>query len=69
MNKWLVIILIAFTWYVADFALNEHTAQINVLQEQVSQLTTELQTTKAEMIQLQLQQCVSEDISDRAGWK
>lgn len=38
MNKWLVILLIAFTWLVADFALDEHTAQISQLQAQVTEL-------------------------------
>lgn len=41
MNKWLVILLIAFIafmWCVADFSLDKRTAQINQLQAQVTEL-------------------------------
>ena len=62
----LTIVILTIQW---DSRERELMGQINDLQAQVNQLTTQLQSTKSEMIQLELRQVVAEDISDRAGWR
>lgn len=62
----LTLIILSIQW---DNRERELMVRVDNLQAQVQQLNTELQSTKSEMIQLQLRQAVAEDISDRAGWK
>jgi len=69
-NKWLVIILIAFTWYVADVALDDHTAQISKLQAQVSELNTELTDLKTQQEAINfISQDLSAGLAEVKGWK
>jgi hypothetical protein len=47
-NKWLVILLIAFTWYVADGALDEHTEQITKLTQQIDTIQSDINFLRVE---------------------
>jgi len=71
MKKLTIFTCVAIILLAGLYKIHEENTKEDILriEAQVQQLTTQLQSTKSEMIQLELRQSVAEDISDRAGWR